>query len=78
MTWTADSKKREARNDHGYKITWSDNKFGTWFNGYSPGGTSISAGYDKEKVKAECEAHRDRLGKQRAMYAAAQAAIEVA
>jgi hypothetical protein len=78
MTWTADAKKDEARDEHGYKITWSDNKFGTWFNGYSPGGTSIAAGYDKEKVKAECGVHRDRLERGRAMRAAEKAATEVA
>jgi hypothetical protein len=78
MTWVADPKKREAINEHGYKISWADNKHGTWFNAWSPFGTHVDAGYDKEIVKAMCDIHRERLEKQRAMYAAKKAAKEVA
>lgn len=78
MTWTVDTKKPEATDEHGYKITWARNKHGTWFNAYSAHGRSIAAGYDREKVKAECELHRKMLADQRAMIAARKAATEVA
>jgi hypothetical protein len=77
MTWVADPKKREAINEHGYKITWAHNKHGTWFNAYSPNGTHVDAGYDKEVVTAMCEIHRERLQKQRAMRAAEKASQEI-
>ena len=78
MTWTADPKKREARDEHGYRITWADNKHGTWYNGWSPTGTHVNGGYDKEVVKFRCDEHRERLEKQRAMRAAEKVAVEVA
>lgn len=78
MTWTADPKKHEATDEHGYKITWAENKHGTWFNAFSPLGTSVGGGYSKDKVKAECEIHRKKLADQRAMHAARKAAREVA
>lgn len=77
MTWGADPKKHEATNEHGYRITWAHNKHGTWFNAYSPGGTHIHAGYDKEAVTAMCEIHRERLHKQRAMRAAEKDSKEI-
>lgn len=77
MTWTADPSKHEAMNEHGYRITWADNKHGTWFNGFSPYGTSIAGAYRRDKVEAECEAHRQRLIAQRQMRAAESAATEV-
>jgi len=70
MTWTVDPQKREARDEHGYRITWADNKHGTWYNAYSPQGKHIDAGYDKEIVKAMCEVHREKLAKDRAAYRA--------
>lgn len=78
MTWTADPKKREAINEHGYKITWASNKYGTWFNALSPNGAHIDAGYDKEIVKARCDAHWGELQRAKAMRAAYRAAVEVA
>jgi hypothetical protein len=77
MTWTADAKKDEARDEHGYRLTWSDNKYGTYFNAYAPSGKSIASGYNQDKVKAECDVHRDRLERGRAMRAAEKAAKEV-
>lgn len=77
MTWAADPGKCEARNEHGYRITWADNKHGTWYNGYAPSGRHIDAGYDKEVVKAMCEMHREKLAKDRAMYAAKKRSKEV-
>ncbi len=77
MTWTADPTKHEATNEHGYVIRWADNKHGTWHNAFAPSGTHIAAGYDKEKVKAECEVHREHQAKRRAMRAAEKAAVEV-
>lgn len=77
MTWTADPKRHEAINEHGYRITWASSKHGTWYNAYSSSGTHIDAGYDREIVKAMCEVHRERLEKQRAMRAAEKAAAEV-
>lgn len=78
MTWIADPKKREAMNEHGYRIVWATNKHGTWHNAYAPSGAHIDAGYDREIVKAVCEVHRERLIRQRAMAAARRAAREVA
>lgn len=77
MTWAADPQKHEAMNEHGYRITWASNKHGTWYNAYSPNGTHVDAGYNKETVKAMCEIHHERLVKQRAMRAAEKASIEV-
>jgi hypothetical protein len=77
MTWVADRVKHEAMNEHGYRITWAENKRGTWFNAYSPLGTHVDGGYDKEIVKAMCDVHRERLEKQRAMRAAEKAAQEI-
>lgn len=59
MTWAVDTKKHEAMNADGYRITWAENKHGTWFNGFSPSGRCIEASYDKEKVKAACSAHQE-------------------
>lgn len=78
MSWTANHEKHEARNEHGYRIVWAEGPRGTWFNGYSPAGKHIDAGYDKEIVKAMCDKHRENLAKDRAMYAAHKAASEVA
>jgi hypothetical protein len=77
VSWVADPKRDSARNEHGYKITWAQNKHGTWFNGWSPRGTHIDAGYDKEIVKAMCEMHREKLEKQRAMYQAKKHSKEI-
>lgn len=65
-------------NEHGYRITWAKNKFGTWFNAWSPSGKHVDASYDKEKMMNACDAHRVMLEKQRAMRAAEKAAVEVA
>lgn len=71
MTWTADPAKREATNEHGYKITWAYGPNGrAYYNAYSPQGKHIDSGFDKEIVKAMCEMHREKLAKQRAMYQA--------
>lgn len=78
MTWTADPKKHEAMNEHGYKIVWADNKRGTWYNAYAPSGAHVDSGYDKEIVKAMCEKHRDGVMKKRSMRAAEKAAKELA
>jgi hypothetical protein len=78
MTWSADPNKHEAMNEHGYRITWAANKHGTWFNGWSPHGTSVSGSYSKDKVKTECEAHHRTLEAQQAMRMAEKAATEVA
>jgi hypothetical protein len=78
MTWTADPKKHEAVNEHGYKITWAHNKHGTWFNAWTSTGAHIDASYDKDKMMAACDGHRELLKKQRAMRAAKKAAREVA
>lgn len=74
--WAVDPTKHEATNEHGYRITWAKNKHGTWFNAYSPSGTNVGAGYDKEVVKAMCVIHLERLQKQRAMRAAEKASKE--
>lgn len=77
MTWTADPKKHEAMNEHGYRITWASNKHGVWYNAYSPFGTHVDAGYDREIVEAMCDKHRERIANQRQMRAAEKAAVEV-
>lgn len=68
MTWTADPGKTEARNEHGYKLTWAHNQHGTWFNAWSPRGQHVDSGHDQEIVKAMCEMHREKLEKARAVY----------
>lgn len=77
MTWTADPAKHEAVNEHGYRISWAHHKHGTWFNAWTPKGKHIDASYDKDKMQAVCDAHREMLAKQRAIKAAAKAAKEV-
>lgn len=77
MTWVADPAKHEAMNEHGYRISWSHNKHGTWFNAWTVHGKHIDASYDKNKMTAACEAHQVMLEKQRAMRAAEKAAVEV-
>lgn len=77
MTWTENTKLREAVNEHGYKVTWASNKHGLWYNAFTPGGKHVIGGYKREKVEAECEAHRQRLIAQRQMRAAESAATEV-
>jgi hypothetical protein len=63
VKWFADPKKHEARSDRGYLITWAETKRGMFFNGYAPGRATrgsrkhIEASYDKDKVKAACDAH---------------------
>lgn len=76
MNWTVDPQKHEAINEHGYRIVWADNKHGTWFNAYAPSGSHVEAGYDKEKVKAQCVKHYDEVLRKRAMRAAKKAAKE--
>lgn len=63
MNWSADPKRQEAMSSCGYRITWAENKHGTWFNGYSPAGRCIEASYDKEKVKAACVEHLTKAQK---------------
>ena len=75
--WTMDPVRNSARNEHGYKIIWAENKHGTWYNAFSPMGRHIDAGYDKEIVKAMCEMHREKLAKQREMYQARKRSEEV-
>lgn len=77
MSWTNDPKKPEAVNEHGYRITWSHHEHGTWHNAWTPGGKHLDASYDKAKMIAACEAHRELLIKQRAMRAAEKAAKEI-
>jgi hypothetical protein len=70
-TWAAEPAKREATNEHGYKITWADGPNGrAYYNAYSPQGKHIDSGFDKEIVKAMCEVHREKLAKDRAAYRA--------
>lgn len=61
MTWVADPAKREAMNEHGYRITWAKNKFGTWFNTYDRDGKHLEASYDREKCTAACESHSQKV-----------------
>jgi hypothetical protein len=77
-SWTADPKKSEAMNEHGYRITWAHNKHGTWFNAWTPTGKHFDAGYDKVKLMAACDSHRAMLARQRAYKAAKKASREVA
>lgn len=77
MTWTEDTKLREAVNEHGYKVTWAGNKHGLWYNAFTPNGKHIFGGYKRDKAEVECEAHRQMLEEQRAMSAAKRASIEV-
>jgi hypothetical protein len=59
MTWVADPKKHEAINEHGYRISWAQNKFGTWFNAWDRNGKHLEASYDREKCKVACEKHHE-------------------
>lgn len=78
MTWTADPVKHEAVNEHGYRISWSHNKHGTWFNAWSVTGKHIDASYDKDKMTKACEEHRLMREKAKAMRDARKASTEVA
>lgn len=79
MTWDQrDPTKREVVNEHGYLIAWAKGPRGVYYNAYSPHGKHIDSGYDKATVIALCEAHREKLAKDRAMYAARKQAVEVA
>jgi hypothetical protein len=63
MKWIVDAERREAMTAEGYLITWAENSMGTFFNGWAPRVAHkaerkhIEASYDREKVKAACEAH---------------------
>lgn len=72
-----DPTKREVVNEHGYLIAWAKGPRGVWYNAYSPHGKHIDAGYDKAIVIAMCEMHREKLAKDRAMYAARKRSEEV-
>jgi hypothetical protein len=78
MTWTADPTKHEAVNEHGYRIAWAEGPGGIYYNAYSPRGKHVDSGYDKAVVKAMCEIHREKLEKDRAIYAARKSSKEVA
>lgn len=77
MTWTVNPLLSEAVNEQGYRITWAHNKHGTWHNAYAPSGSHVEAGYDLEKVKAQCVKHYDEVLRKRAMRAAKKASTEV-
>lgn len=77
MSWIDDPKKREAVNEHGYRITWAHHARGTWHNAWTPAGRHIDAGYNKAKMQAACEAHKVMLERQRLMKAARKASVEV-
>jgi hypothetical protein len=78
MTWTADPKNREAINEYGYKVTWAKLKGSLWFNGFTPNGKHVAGGYDRVKIEAECDLHRQMLALQRGTTAARRASREVA
>ncbi len=74
-----DPTKHEVVNEHGYLISYARGPNGrVWYNAYAPSGRHIDAGYDKEIVKAMCEAHREKCARDRAMYHARKASKEVA
>ena len=65
MKWRVDPKRRQARTQEGYVITWAENTHGTyfnaWFEGHANGKRShLEAGYNKDKCKAACEQHLAR------------------
>lgn len=78
MTWAVNPLLHEAVNEHGYRIVWAENKHGTWYNAYSPKGTHIEAGYNRDVVKLMCDKHWEKQQKSRAMRSARKAATEVA
>lgn len=78
MTWTADPEKREAVDEHGYKVTWAKLKDRLWYNGFTPRGKHIRGGYEREQIEAECDQHRLMLVLQRGSIAARRASKEVA
>lgn len=58
MTFTFRRGVRCAASAEGYRITWAENSFGTWFNCWSPAGKQFHSGYDKGEAIAACKAHR--------------------
>ena len=73
-----DPTKREVVNEHGYLISWAKGpRDRIYYNAYAPSGRHIDAAYDKEIVKAMCEAHREKLAKDRATYHAKKRSKEV-
>jgi hypothetical protein len=78
MTWTTHPKKPEASNAHGYRITWAHDARGTWHNAWTPSGKHIDASYDKAKMIAACDAHREFLERQRGYKAEKKASKAVA
>lgn len=69
MNWTVDQKRREARSDEDYLITWAENSHGPWFNGWGPAHPRsgkrkhLEASYDRNDVKAACEAHLEKVSR---------------
>lgn len=78
MTWTVNALLHEAMNEQGYRITWADNRHGTWYNAYAPSGAHVDAGYDQAIVKAMCVKHHDEVLRKRRMRASKKASKEIA
>lgn len=66
MTWTVCNVRKEAMDDHGYRITWARDPWGELhFNAWSPSGAHVDSGRDQEILKAMCTVHREKTEKRR-------------
>lgn len=66
MTWTVCPKRKEAMDDHGYRITWTRDPWGVLhFNAWSPDGAHVDAGRDRDILEAMCSVHREKRNQRR-------------
>ncbi len=63
--WVVDKNRKEAMNEHGYRITWARLHGKLWLNAWSPFGTHIGAGFDRDILTALCTVHHERIQAQR-------------